>query len=97
MWGLLAQVRSETRTLSKVAKEGERGGDDQGGAGQLSRPGRILVLSGCQEGKRAEWAAAAAAKSLQSCPTLCDPSVLAWRIPGTGGLPSLGSHRVGHN
>ena len=26
--------------------------------------------------------------------------VLAWRIPGTGepgGLPSLGSHRVGHN
>ena len=26
-------------------------------------------------------------------------SVLAWRIPGTGepgGLPSLGSHRVGH-
>ena len=28
------------------------------------------------------------------------PSVLAWRIPGTGepgGLPSVGSHRVGHN
>ena len=28
------------------------------------------------------------------------PSVLAWRIPGTGepgGLPSLGSHRVGHD
>ena len=27
-------------------------------------------------------------------------SVLAWRIPGTrepGGLPSKGSHRVGHN
>ena len=27
-------------------------------------------------------------------------SVLAWRIPGAaepGGLPSLGSHRVGHN
>ena len=25
-------------------------------------------------------------------------SVLAWRIPGKpGGLPSLGSHRVGHN
>ena len=27
-------------------------------------------------------------------------SVLAWRLPGTGepgGLPSLGSHRVGHN
>ena len=27
-------------------------------------------------------------------------SVLAWRITGTaepGGLPSLGSHRVGHN
>ena len=27
-------------------------------------------------------------------------SVLAWRIPGTGepgGLPSMGSHRVGHN
>ena len=23
-------------------------------------------------------------------------SVLAWRTPGTGGLPSLGSHRVGH-
>ena len=27
-------------------------------------------------------------------------SVLAWRIPGTGeprGLPSLGSHRIGHD
>ena len=24
-------------------------------------------------------------------------SVLAWRIPGTGGLPSLASHRVGHD
>ena len=27
-------------------------------------------------------------------------SVLAWRIPGTaepGGLPTIGSHRVGHN
>ena len=27
-------------------------------------------------------------------------SVLAWRIPGTGepgGLPSIGSHRIGHN
>ena len=24
-------------------------------------------------------------------------SVLAWRITGTGGLPSLGLHRVGHN
>ena len=27
-------------------------------------------------------------------------STLAWRIPGTaepGGLPSMGSHRVGHN
>ena len=81
--------------------------------------------------------ASAAAKSLQSCPTLCDPidgsppvpgvvksrtrlsnftftfhfhalekemathsSVLAWRISGTGepdGLPSMGSHRVGHD
>ena len=31
---------------------------------------------------------------------LCDFSVLAWRIPGTGepgGLPSMGSHRVGHD
>ena len=28
------------------------------------------------------------------------PSILAWRIPGTGepgGLPSMGSHRVGHD
>ena len=28
------------------------------------------------------------------------PSVLAWRVPGTGepgGLPSVGSHRVGHD
>ena len=24
-------------------------------------------------------------------------SFLAWRTPGTGGLPSLGSHRVGHD
>ena len=24
-------------------------------------------------------------------------SVLAWRIPGTGGLPSMGLHRVGHD
>ncbi|CAI9155259.1 unnamed protein product [Rangifer tarandus platyrhynchus] len=32
--------------------------------------------------------------------TLTHSSVLAWRIPGTGEparLPSLGSHRVGHN
>ena len=30
----------------------------------------------------------------------CSSSVLAWRIPGTGepgGLPSMGSHRVGHD
>ena len=29
-----------------------------------------------------------------------DSSVLAWRIPGaveSGGLPSMGSHRVGHD
>ena len=29
-----------------------------------------------------------------------DSGVLAWRVPGTGesgGLPSLGSHRVGHD
>ena len=29
-----------------------------------------------------------------------EPAVLAWRIPGTGepgGLPSVGSHRVGHD
>ena len=28
------------------------------------------------------------------------PSILTWRIPGTeepGGLPSMGSHRVGHD
>ena len=32
--------------------------------------------------------------------TATHSSILAWRIPGTGelgGLPSLGSHRVGHN
>ena len=32
--------------------------------------------------------------------TATHSSVLAWRIPGTvesGGLPSMGSHRVGHN
>ena len=32
--------------------------------------------------------------------TATHTSVLAWRIPGTGklsGLPSMGSHRVGHN
>ena len=46
---------------------------------------------------------------LGSIPGLEDPlekgmathsSVLAWRIPGTeepGGLPSMGSHRVGHD
>ena len=33
-------------------------------------------------------------------PSCTHSSVLAWRIPGTGepgGLPSMGSHRVGHN
>jgi len=33
-------------------------------------------------------------------PMLTHSSVLAWRIPGTGepgGLPSMGSHRVGHD
>ena len=32
--------------------------------------------------------------------SLSHSSVLAWRIPGTvvpGGLPSMGSHRVGHD
>ena len=32
--------------------------------------------------------------------TATHSSILAWRIPGTGesrGLPSMGSHRVGHN
>ena len=32
--------------------------------------------------------------------TATHSSILAWRIPGTaepGGLPSLGSHRVGHD
>ena len=32
--------------------------------------------------------------------TATHSSVLAWRIPGTagpGGLPSMGSHRVGHD
>ena len=32
--------------------------------------------------------------------TQVDSSVLAWRVPGTGrpgGLPSMGSHRVGHD
>ena len=56
-------------------------------------------------------AVAAAAKSLQSCPTLCDPvdgsppgpavpGILQARTPGTagpGGLPSMGSHRLGHD
>ena len=34
------------------------------------------------------------------CATATHSSVLAWRIPGTGepgGLPSVGSHRVGHD
>ena len=51
--------------------------------------------------------------SAQSHPTLCDPldphrekematysNILAWRIPGMeepGGLPSMGSHRVGYD
>ena len=41
-------------------------------------------------------------KALSKSTSLTNPpySVLAWRIPGTGepgGLPSVGSHRVGHN
>ena len=35
-----------------------------------------------------------------SCEMATHSSVLAWRIPGTGepgGVPSMGSHRVGHN
>ena len=44
-------------------------------------------------------------KSLSMCASLekemaTHSSVLAWRIPGTGetgGLPSMGSHRVGHD
>ena len=34
------------------------------------------------------------------CSVFTHSSVLAWRIPGTGepgGLPSMGSHRVGHD
>ena len=55
--------------------------------------------------------AAAAAKSLQWCPTLCDPidgspigspvpGTLAWKIPWTeepGRLQSMGSRRFGHD
>jgi len=36
----------------------------------------------------------------KQCLQLTHSSVLAWRIPGTagpGGLPSMGSHRVGHD
>ena len=49
-------------------------------------------------------------RTTQDCPSLSatvlekematHSSVLAWRIPGTGepgGLPSMGSHRVGHD
>ena len=42
------------------------------------------------------WATREALRTI--CFFLCP--VLAWRIPGTGepdGLPSMGSHRVGHN
>ena len=38
-------------------------------------------------------------KELDTTERLTHSSVLAWRIPGTGkpgGLPSMGSHRVGH-
>ena len=52
-------------------------------SGLENRTGPILVLT------------------LPPCSTeLTHSSVLAWRIPGTaepGGLPSMGSHRVGHN
>ena len=38
---------------------------------------------------------------VQDCVEMATPSsALAWRIPGTGepgGLPSVGSHRVGHD
>ena len=37
---------------------------------------------------------------MEASPMATHSSVLAWRIPGTGepgGLPSMGSHRVGHN
>ena len=43
---------------------------------RTQRPGKILILDLCTHflGIDAAAAAAAAAKSLQSCPTLCDPT-----------------------
>ena len=39
-------------------------------------------------------------KEIMEKETATQSSILAWRIPGTGepgGLPSMGSHRVGHD
>ena len=39
-------------------------------------------------------------RNLSEKPKATHSSVLAWKIPGTaepGGLPSMGSHRVGHD
>ena len=39
-------------------------------------------------------------RRIRCCLRATHSSVLAWRIPGTGepgGLPSMGSHRVGHD
>ena len=51
----------------------------------------ILMEKECKKAKWLSGAAAAAAKSLQSCPTLCDP------IDGSPpGSPSLGFSRQEH-
>ena len=60
----------------------------------------ILYHLSRQENPRiVEWVAISFSRgSLPSFPPRA--SVLAWRIPGTGepgGLPSVGSHRVGHD
>ena len=51
---------------------------------------------GCEESDTAEWLHFHALEKEMATHS----SVLAWRIPGTGepgGLPSMGSHRVGHD
>ena len=58
------------------------------------------ALTGVFQGLSGRWFPHLHSRNIQEKEMATHSSVLAWRIPGTGepgGLPSMGSHRVGHD
>ena len=73
----------------------------QGGLGSLSQSRELpVVQAGFRKGRETRDQIANICWIIVEKEMAIHSSVLAWRIPGTGepgGLPSMGSHRVGHD